>query len=367
MDATLPVNGGTNAYQIFLRHNAEPECAERLMGQCHGGKLVVISDERVSRLYANDFVESIVNRGVDAHLLVMPEGEHAKTLDTAKDLYAKLLRLGADRDTVLVGFGGGVVGDVAGFVAATYMRGIPFVQVPTTLLAQVDSSVGGKVGLNLSQGKNLIGAFYEPKLVWIDSAYLSTLSPKEIRNGFAEVIKHSLIGEPDLLTRIENEIESLTAGDPHAWRKLLPLALQVKIDIVEQDFRENGPRRALNFGHTLAHAIEASGGSVHFNHGEAVSLGIRAMVRLSTRQGILPNATALRIEKILDEIGFPQLKSEMLRDQTLDFIRMDKKKSGENYRLIFLKSLGEIEERNLSWSEIKILFGALREDPMLET
>ncbi len=367
MDAKLKVDGGIHAYQIYLRHEAQIELTERLMSLRQSGTFVVLSDENVARLYAGDFVKGMTEKGMDAHLITVGEGERSKSLEVATTVYESLVQLGADRQTVLIGFGGGVVGDLAGFVAATYMRGMPFVQVPTTLLAQVDSSVGGKVGLNLPQGKNLVGAFYEPEFVWLDTAYLDSLSDKQIRNGFAEVVKHALIGQPALLDDLEAEVSELKLGNTAAWRRRLRTAIQVKIDVVQQDFRESGIRRSLNFGHTLAHAIEASGDFHQFNHGEAVSLGMRAMLRLSVLKGSLNISVAHRSEKILDEIGFPQLELGMLSDETLNFIKTDKKKNGESYRLIFLKSLGQIEEVTYTWDELKLLFGSLREHPTLET
>lgn len=367
MDQAVNVSGERQTYQVFMRNEAQAELVERLMGTRQRGTFVVVSDATVAKLYATQFVEELTSKGMDAHLIQVAAGETSKSLNSSKDVFSQLVRLGADRDTVLIAFGGGVVGDLAGFVAATYMRGISLVQIPTTLLAQVDSSVGGKVGLNLPEGKNLVGAFYEPEFVWIDTTYLQTLTPRDIRNGFAEVIKHALIARPSLLDDIEAALPGLVAGDTDVWSEHLCAAVQVKIDVVAEDYRERGLRRVLNFGHTLAHAIEAGQSYDDYNHGEAVAIGMRASLRLSVSHGRLPSEAAMRVEKILDDIGFPQLESGMLSDATLEFIRTDKKKSGDTYRLILLSEIGETEERAFTWDEIKSLFGSLRQDPSLES
>ena len=362
----LRVRGGTRSYTVYLRNNGYAELIERVIPLVRNGQVCVLSDERVSRLYASEFSQSLNSKGIHSTLISVPGGERSKSLSTAEFVYQKLLEANADRDTVLIGYGGGVIGDLGGFVASTFMRGMPFVQVPTTLLAQVDSSIGGKVGVNLPQGKNLVGAFYEPEFVWADTNHFETLRPRDIRNGLAEVVKHGLIGGEQLFEKISHHKQMLMDGDSAQWLELLPEIIEVKLKLVEEDFRENNVRRYLNFGHTLAHALETAEAFRSYSHGEAVAIGMRAMLRMSTLSLGLETEVAARVEGLFDELGFPELTHQMLEPKTLDLLRTDKKKSGDLQRLILLSKLGAPKVVECDWNETLRRFGSLRAHPLME-
>ena len=289
--------------------------------------MVVVSNETVAPLYAESLVRTLPN----ANLIITRDGEAHKNLDTVRGIYDELLKLGADRGTTLVALGGGVIGDMAGFVAASYMRGISLVQIPTTLLSMVDSSVGGKVGVDLPQGKNLIGAFKQPRSVIIDTDVLHTLPPSQWRCGMAEVVKHGLIARPSLL-------------DPDLWNlenaeRLVRGAVQVKIDVVEVDPYERGIRAHLNLGHTFGHAIEKVT-EYAIPHGEAVAIGIVKAARLSRNLGFIDDSLVEHILKIMWQIGLP---TDIALDPERWYAAMstDKKWKAGRSRLVVLKKLGE--------------------------
>jgi 3-dehydroquinate synthase len=362
----LRVKGGIRSYPIYLRNNGATELIERIIPLVQNGQVCVLSDERVSRLYAEAFNRKLAAKGIRSTLISVPDGERSKTLATAEFVYQKLLDANADRETVLIGYGGGMIGDLGGFVASTFMRGMPFVQVPTTLLAQVDASIGGKVGVNLPQGKNLVGTFYEPEFVWADTHHFKTLRPRDIRNGLAEVTKHGLLGGEHLLENISQHARILLEGDAAQWLERLPEIIGVKLNLVEADFREKHVRRHLNLGHTLAHALEASDAFRGYGHGEAVAIGMRAMLRMSTLSVGLDTEIAARVEQLFDTLGFPQLTPEMLEPKTLNLLRADKKKSGDLQRLILLSAIGEPRVVECDWNETFRQFGALRSHPLME-
>lgn len=301
--------------------------------------VIVVTNETVAPLYGESLVSALPN----AELIVLPDGEAHKNLDTVRHVYDEMLTRRADRATTLIALGGGVIGDTAGFVAATFMRGIPFLQIPTTLLSMVDSSVGGKVGVDLPQGKNLVGAFKQPRRVIIDTDVLETLPQSEWRCGMAEVIKHGLIGQPALL-------------DPELWRpelaaQLVRQAVQVKIGVVEIDPYEVGIRAHLNLGHTFGHAIERA---THYSvpHGEAVAIGIVKAALLSRNLGLIDDDLVARVQTIMWQIGLP---TGIALDSERWYAAMstDKKWLAGQSRLILLKALGEaIIVEGLSREEI---------------
>ena len=316
-DGGYPIQIGRGLLQ---RIEADPESAGL------SGHVVVVSNETVAPLYAERLVGGLPN----ANLIIVRDGEPHKNLDTVRAIYDDLLKLGADRRTTLLALGGGVIGDMAGFVAATYMRGIPLVQIPTTLLSMVDSSVGGKVGVDMPQGKNLIGAFKQPQRVIIDTDVLSTLPELQWRCGMAEVIKHGLIAQPALL-------------EPDLWQPeeaayLARHAVQVKIDIVEVDPYENGIRAHLNLGHTFGHAIEKAT-NYAVPHGEAVAIGIMKAALLSRNLGFIDDQLVARIQRIMWQIGLP---TDIALDPFRWYAAMatDKKWQSGKSRLVVLTGLG---------------------------
>lgn len=301
------------------------------------GTCAVVTDENVGRHYGNAATKSLEAAGHRAVLLTVPAGEKSKRLSTLEDLCDRMIAAGLDRDSFVVALGGGVVGDLAGFVAAVYHRGIPFVQIPTTIVAQVDSSIGGKTGVNARAGKNLIGAFHQPRLVLADTDTLATLPDREYREGFAEVVKHGVIRDAAMLDEL----------DPSASRdSLAPLVarnIAIKAAIVAEDERERtGKRALLNFGHTVAHAIENVAGYGRFLHGEAVSLGMAAALEVSRRKAGLSDADARRVRDKLADFGLPlTLPSNLSTDALLEAARRDKKFSAGQIRFVVTPRPGQ--------------------------
>ena len=294
----------------------------RLEAHCPRTRSLLITDRRVYGLHRRFFA--------DRNVVFVGRGEARKTLSMVKSLFGRFLRASVDRETTLVAVGGGIVGDVAGLAAARYLRGLKLVLVPTTLLAQVDASVGGKNGVNLDRFKNLIGTIRQPDLVLIDPGFLNTLPPREIRNGLAEVVKSAAIGDAGMFRYLERNSGRALALDPVVIPSLIGRSLRIKIRIVESDERESGPRRLLNFGHTLGHALERTG---PIDHGAAVSIGMCAAARISARLGFIPEAEADRLVRLLRSLGLPTSAAGAAR-RALEFLDRDKKRSGEAIRFI---------------------------------
>ncbi len=337
----LVVDLGPRRYPVHIRRGARPELVERIAAFAAGGRAIVISDDTVARLHAAPVVDALEARGLDAALLTFTPGEENKTLATVERLYAAALDAGVDRHTPIIAFGGGVVGDVAGFVAATLLRGLPYAQVPTTVLAQVDSSVGGKTGVDLPRGKNLVGAFHQPEWVFVDVEHLETLPAREIRAGLAEAIKHAALADPTMLDRITDRGYALSVGDLDALGEVIGQAIAIKADVVADDELEAGKRAILNFGHTLGHALEAATGYTELRHGEAVALGMRFAARLSVAKiGLDPDAV-LRLDAALDACHLPDDWARRIDDAVLSKVASDKKIHGQSIRTILLAALGE--------------------------
>ena len=308
----------------------------------------------VDRRYGAVVRRSLREAGVRVQSIDVPDGDATKNLGQAAKLYDELLHLGADRETVLVALGGGMVGDLTGFVAATFLRGISFVQVPTTVLAMVDSSIGGKVGVNLPQGKNLIGAFHQPRLVWVDTDVLSSLPDRERAAGFAEVIKKAAIWDADFFGRLERDAKSLLSLDPKVLLPVLARACEIKAEVVSRDERERdgGLRMLLNFGHTLGHAVETLSGYRKILHGEAVAMGMVYAAKRSEALDLAPEGTAKRIEALCETIGLPTILPRFDRKAYLEVLKVDKKRRGSRVRYIVLRGIGRAETIALTPAEI---------------
>ncbi|MCL4263038.1 MAG: 3-dehydroquinate synthase [Anaerolineae bacterium] len=299
------------------------------------GPVAVITDEHVGPLYASAC-------GEVACVLTVPAGEQHKTLPTVNGLYSQLLAAGIDRTGTVVALGGGVVGDMAGFVAATYMRGVAFVQCPTSLLAMVDASVGGKTGVDLPEGKNLVGAFKQPTAVLADIATLQTLPPAEFAAGMAEVIKHGLISHPRLFQQIEDEGRRLRTMSPVRLQTLVSEAIRVKRDVVQEDPFEHGRRALLNLGHTFGHAIEQVSG-YRVTHGQGVALGLVAAAHLSARLGYCDAALPARVEAVLRQVELPtRIPADLPPDPIYRAMFSDKKKVGNRLRFVLLRDVGQV-------------------------
>jgi 3-dehydroquinate synthase len=325
-----------------------PGLISRIGGECarlkFSGKCTVISDTNVAGLYGKTAMRSLKSAGLDPILITVSAGETSKNLETVHACYDQLAAHRIERKSFIVALGGGVVGDLAGFVAATYLRGIGFVQVPTTLLAQVDSSVGGKVGVNLKAGKNLVGAFYQPKLVLCDLNALKTLPDREFRAGLAEVIKYGIIYDAKFFAKLERGLKKILAQEPALLAGIVARCCEIKADVVSQDETESGLRAILNFGHTIGHAIEATAGYGKYLHGEAISIGQVAAAKLSCELLGFSQSDASRIADLFSAAGLPtNIKlSPAAQKKLLDAMRLDKKVSGGVIKFVLAKRLGEV-------------------------
>jgi 3-dehydroquinate synthase len=314
-------------------------------GDAIGGRhVLIVSDEHVAPLYAERVRVAMEGCGVDAAVLVLAAGEAHKNLGAAAKIFDALAQLGATRDACVIALGGGVVGDVAGFAAACWMRGVDIVQMPTTLLAMVDSSVGGKTGVDHAAGKNLIGAFHQPRAVIADLDTLATLPDRELRAGFAEVIKTAAIVEAEFFAWLEANASALLARDADALAHAIATCCRFKAVVVERDERETGERALLNFGHTFGHAIEAEAGYGTLLHGEAVAIGMLLAARLSVRLGMAGEADTQRLRALLEASGLPtSLPSGLQAEALLARMRLDKKNRAGTLRLILWRGIGRAE------------------------
>jgi len=324
-----------------------PGMIDRLGAACRrldlGRRCAVISDHTVASLYETAIVDSLRKANFDPVVMRVPPGEKSKSLNVAQSCYDRLARERLERNSFVVALGGGVVGDVAGFVAATYLRGVGFVQVPTTLLAQVDSSVGGKVGVNLRAGKNLVGAFYQPRLVMCDLNTLRTLPERELKAGLAEVIKYGIIADAKLFARLEKDLSKLLSLDPPTLAAVVARCCEIKAEVVGQDEKEGGHRAILNYGHTIGHAIENSAGYGRYLHGEAISIGQVAASYLSEWLRGFPRSEAERVRHLLAATGLPveMSLSAARREKLLAAMKLDKKVSGGQVRFVLADALGQ--------------------------
>jgi 3-dehydroquinate synthase len=335
---------GERSYSIVigkgLLRRLGAECDKLELGQ----RCAVISDRKVSPLYGEAALLSLANAGFEPISITVPAGETAKSLKNVRACYDQLAKHRLERKSFIVALGGGVVGDLAGFVAATYLRGIDFVQVPTTLLSQVDSSVGGKVGVNLKAGKNLVGAFYQPRLVLCDLDTLRSLPLRQFRSGLAEVIKYGIIYDPGLFERLERDLPRLLKQQADTLAKVVARCCEIKAEVVGQDEKESGLRAILNFGHTIGHALEAISGYGAYLHGEAIAIGQVAAARLSTLQLGLPGSQVERIAHLFHQAGLPTSVrfNAQQRVRLLGAMRLDKKVAGGELKFVLAKKVGKV-------------------------
>ena len=305
---------------------------------------VVISDEHVHALHATKVVTSLEAHCQRVDLLTVEAGEKSKSIEQAQGLWNKLLQLKTDRKSAIIAVGGGVIGDLAGFVAATFARGLTFFQVPTTLLAQVDSSVGGKVGINLPEAKNMIGAFWQPRGVVIDVRVLETLPPREYRAGLAEVVKYGVILDASFFELLEENITDINRRDPHILRAIITRCCELKAEVVSQDEREeSGLRAVLNYGHTFCHAFEYVTGYGQLLHGEAVSIGMLCASRLAEKVGRIDNTLTKRQEQLLVALGLPTAVPNVDHDDVIMAMQRDKKVAHGKLRFVLPTQLGHVE------------------------
>lgn len=331
---SITVELGERSYPIFIGSGLLGGGFD-LSAHVRGPDCLVVTNETVEPLYLDALVANLTGKQV--RVISLPDGEAYKTLETVEDILDTLVENSANRDTTVVALGGGVVGDIAGFAAACYMRGVDFIQVPTTLLAQVDSSVGGKTGVNHASGKNLIGAFHQPRAVLIDTDTLKTLPDRELKAGLAEVIKYGAIVDADFFAWIEDNLEALIARDVEALAAAIQRSCELKAAIVAEDERESGRRAILNFGHTFGHAIEHCQGYGEWLHGEAVAAGMVMAAQLSTEDA----AMAARIETLLQRAGLPTQPPSIAATDFMAAMGMDKKVQQKQLRFVLLRTLGD--------------------------
>ncbi len=339
MSRRLEVALGERSYPIHVGAGLIGD-AELFRPHVAGRTAAIVTNETVGPLYQARVAASLERAGARPLAIVLPDGERFKNWETLDRIFTELLRAQADRRTVLVALGGGVVGDMAGFAAAAYQRGVTHVQVPTTLLAQVDSSVGGKTAINHPLGKNMIGAFHQPSAVVADTSTLDTLPDRELAAGLAEVVKYGAIHDLPFLAWIEDNAERLRSRDPEALARAIERSCEIKAAIVAEDERESGARALLNFGHTFGHAIESAMGYGEWLHGEAVAAGMAMAARFSARQGRIGPADAERLARLLGRLGLPERPPAIALERWMEFMGRDKKNEAGRITLVLLDALG---------------------------
>ncbi len=335
---TMQVSLGERSYPIYIGSGLlnKPELA---LPHVHGKQVLIVTNDTIAPLYLERTCALFPDRKVDT--LVLPDGERFKTLETLNRVFDTLLTLKHSRQSTLVALGGGVIGDITGFAAATYQRGVNFIQIPTTLLAQVDSSVGGKTGVNHTLGKNMIGAFHQPQCVIADIDTLSTLEDRELSAGLAEIIKYGLIRDTAFFAWLEAQMNRLTARDPATLIEAIERSCRNKADVVAADERESGVRATLNFGHTFGHAIETGTGYHHWLHGEAVAVGMLMAADMSMRLGWLSKDDVHRIDSVIDRAQLPtRAPADLATSRFIELMSVDKKVKDGKIHLVLLKQIG---------------------------
>ena len=328
-------------YKIHVGHGLIDKAGQLLAEEGLRHKAVIVTDTTVGRLYAARLKQSMAASGFETALIELPPGEQQKSLETAAGLYSRLSDLYAERTTPIVALGGGVIGDLAGFVAATYMRGVPLVQVPTTILSQGDSSIGGKVAVNHGNLKNKIGAFYHPRLTISDVSLLESLSPREVSDGLAEIIKHGMILDAGLFEFIDENLDRILSRDVGKLEHIVGASASIKARVVEEDELDLGPRNVLNYGHTVGHAVE-SVSNLQVWHGEAVAIGMVAEARIACSLGILEREAVSRLEAVLRKAGLTTQVPDLDRASLLSAMKHDKKVSEGRLKFALPTSIGAV-------------------------
>lgn len=338
----LDVGLGERSYPIFIEDGIMERIGADLAKRKIASRYAVIADEYVAKLYGSTLMASLQQAGIQAELVTFPRGEASKNLQVFAELSSRLAQMGVDRKSALIALGGGVTGDLTGFLAATYLRGIPFVQVPTTLLAQVDSSVGGKTGVDIPEGKNLVGAFYQPKAVYIDTAVLTTLPVEEFLGGIAEVIKYGVIRDFDFYCFLERNLDGILGLKPSLIQEMIHTCCRIKAEVVAEDEREADLRRILNFGHTIGHAVEAAS-DFSIIHGHAVAIGMVAALRLAVASGLCKRKEAGRVATLIHAFGLPtEIPEDMDRQRIKSYIKADKKSIGGTVFYVLATTIGQV-------------------------
>ncbi|MBL8014341.1 MAG: 3-dehydroquinate synthase [Candidatus Omnitrophica bacterium] len=339
----IPLELKENSYEILIGNQVLDSLPKKIKALKLGKDAVIISDKTVSRLHGQRVAKVLRDEGFVIKTFVVPPGEKSKSGPVALKLIEDIARYDVGRKIFIIALGGGVIGDLAGFVAAIYKRGIPYIQVPTTLLAQIDSAIGGKVAVDLAVGKNLAGAFYQPKMVFTDISFLKTLDARQIRNGLAEAVKYGIIVDKQLFVYLEKSFQDFLNLDEGVLQRVVETCSRIKASVVSKDEKESGGlRMILNFGHTLGHAIE-NAAAFRYHHGEAVAIGMRMAAHISVLKGMLLQKDDQRINALLSSIGLPDSYAGLLKSQIIASMNHDKKFIAAQNRFVLARSIGRVE------------------------
>ena len=358
----LRVGLGKNSYDILIGENYAKDFPKYIKEIYSGKKLFVITDSNVNEIYKNIYEKMF--GGFDYTVYVLKAGEKNKHIGIMPEIYSAMVEAGVKRKDLVVAFGGGVVGDIAGFAAASFLRGISFIQIPTTIVSQVDSSVGGKVGVDLPEGKNLVGAFHQPKLVLIDNCFLNTLTDRYFYDGFGEIVKYGCIYDKKFFDRLveivekvgvsqddENYIKKLREHLMKYVNELVYRSCEIKKEVVEKDEKESNLRMILNFGHTIGHAIEQFTNYEKYSHGEAISAGMVDITKIGEKKGFTKEGEAVKIAKLLKALNLPT-EIEYPKDEIAKIMKRDKKSTSDGINFVILKEIGEVEIMKIGAEEI---------------
>lgn len=338
----IKVELGKNSYDIIIGNELKNELKQFIINANFSKKAMLVTDSNIEKLFCNEVLSVLTNSGLDVKLVVIPAGETSKSLSEAEKIYTAAIEFGLDRKSAIFALGGGVVGDLTGFVASTYLRGVPFVQIPTTLLAQVDSSVGGKVAVNHKLGKNLIGAFYQPKAVFIDLDFLKTLPKREIASGLGEIVKYGVISDAELFKYIEDNSQSTLNLDSAVMEHIISRSCEIKAEVVSCDEKESGLRRILNFGHTMAHAIEEVSGYTRYTHGEAVAVGMIGAAHISCTLNRIGNDELERLQNLINSLNMVSHVENCDIDTMFEATFRDKKTINGKINWVLMDSIGKV-------------------------
>jgi 3-dehydroquinate synthase len=339
----LSIDLADRSYEILIGRGLLEGAAEWVLAISKPSRVVIITHPSINRLYGEKLSSGFSQANIPTDFIEVPEGEKSKSLGQAEKIYEQLLKWKCDRQTVMVALGGGVIGDLTGYIAATYVRGVQFIQVPTTLLAQVDSSVGGKTAVNHPLGKNMIGVFYQPRLVVVDLETLKSLPEKEYKAGIAEIIKYGVIEDARLFEFLERQFQNILSQDSKALEHIIATSCAIKAGVVEKDERESHYRMVLNFGHTIGHAIESLTGYSTYSHGEAVAIGMAYAAKLSQVMGRCTGEVTHRITGLIENFGLPTQLPPLKAEDMIQSMYLDKKTAHKKIRFILVKDIGSIE------------------------
>jgi len=337
----ITVKTALSQYEIVVKANVLYEAGQYIKSLSSANRMMLVSDSNVYALYGQSFKNSMEINNLDFQTVIVKPGERSKTIREANRLYQCALEAGLDRNSPIIALGGGVIGDLAGFVAATYLRGVPLIMIPTSLISQVDSSVGGKVAVNHPRGKNLIGAIYPPRLVLIDPSTLGTLPERELKSGMAEIIKHGIIEDAGILAQLDSKLPLMLENDLKTQSEFIAATVSSKVRVVEKDEFERDYRRILNFGHTIGHALESATNYRYYNHGEAVFIGMLASLELTLALGLIERDLTARIYRLIHRIGIKKPPKSLTAEQVIGKLNVDKKRQGDELVFIMVEKIGK--------------------------